>query len=66
VFHDHLLASDMRKIEQRYRLGHEHGLARAFVKAIHDRYEFSSPADSITITAAGDTNHIPQPSLSVT
>ena len=66
VFHDHLLASDMRKIEQRYRLGHEHSLASSLLKAIHDRYEFSSPADSITITATGDTNHIPQPSLSVT
>ena len=42
VFHDHLLASDMRKIEQRYRVGHERNLADSLVKAIHDRYEFSS------------------------
>jgi hydroxymethylpyrimidine pyrophosphatase-like HAD family hydrolase len=42
VFHDHLLASDMRKIEQRYRLGHERNLPDSLVKAIHDRYQFSS------------------------
>jgi hypothetical protein len=42
VFHDHLLASDMRKIEHRSMLGHEHNLANALFKAIHDRYEFSS------------------------
>jgi hydroxymethylpyrimidine pyrophosphatase-like HAD family hydrolase len=41
VFHDHLLASDLRKIEQRYRLGHERSLADSLVKAIHERYEFS-------------------------
>jgi hypothetical protein len=45
VFHDHLLASDIRKIEQRYRLGHEHSLGNSLVKAIHDRYEFSSSVD---------------------
>jgi hypothetical protein len=41
VFHDHLLASDMRKIEHRSILGHEHNLTNSLFKAIHDRYEFS-------------------------
>lgn len=53
VFHDHLLASAMRKIEQRYGMGHEDSLASSLVNAIRVRYDFSSPADSAEITAAG-------------
>ena len=41
VFHDDLLASDIRKIEQRFRLGHERSLTNSLVKAIHDRYELT-------------------------
>ena len=66
VFHDHLLASDMRKIEQRYSLGHERNLANSLVKAIQERYDFSSSDDSKVIANAGDAGHIPEPSLSVT
>lgn len=41
VFHDHALASDIRKIEQRFRLGHIHNLAESMTKLIEERYEFS-------------------------
>jgi hydroxymethylpyrimidine pyrophosphatase-like HAD family hydrolase len=46
VFHDRILASDLRKIEQRYRLGHERNLADALTHAIHDRYDFSSSSSA--------------------
>lgn len=41
VFHDNLLASDVRKIEQRSRLGHTENLSAALINAIVSRYEFS-------------------------
>ena len=41
VFHDNLLAADVRKIEQRCRLGHTEKLSDALVRAIEGRYEFS-------------------------
>jgi soluble P-type ATPase len=41
VFHDHSLASDIRKVEQRYRLGHDHDLPGAVGKLIRERYELS-------------------------
>jgi hydroxymethylpyrimidine pyrophosphatase-like HAD family hydrolase len=41
VFHDHLLASDMRKVEQRYRLGHARDLYNALAGSIQERYEVS-------------------------
>jgi len=41
VFHDHVLASEIRKIEQRFRLGHIHNLTEAISKLIEERYEFS-------------------------
>jgi len=41
VFHDHLLAADVRKIEQRCRLGHTKNLSNALIHAIEARYEFS-------------------------
>lgn len=41
VFHDHALASDIRKVEQRFRIGHIHDLAEQVARMIQDRYEFS-------------------------
>jgi len=41
VFRDHFLASDIRKVEQRYRLGHVHDLSDSLVKLIQERYEVS-------------------------
>ncbi len=42
VFHDHALASDIRKVEQRFRLGHIHDLTDSITKLIQERYEFSA------------------------
>ena len=39
VFRDHVLASDIRKVEQRYRLGHTRDLYNALAESIRDRYE---------------------------
>jgi len=41
VFHDHPLASDVRKVEQRYRLGHTRDLYNALAESIQERYELS-------------------------
>jgi len=41
VFHDHLLAADVREIEKRCRLGRTENLADLLVRAIQERYEFS-------------------------
>jgi hypothetical protein len=41
-FHDHPLASDVRKVEQRYRLGYVQNLQGELVKTIRDRYEIES------------------------
>jgi hydroxymethylpyrimidine pyrophosphatase-like HAD family hydrolase len=41
VFRDHFLASDIRKVEQRYRLGHIHDISDSLVKLIQERYEVS-------------------------
>ena len=42
VFRDHVLASDIRKVEQRYRLGHTRDLYNALAESIQDRYELAS------------------------
>lgn len=42
VFRDHLLASAVRKAEQRYRLGHASDLCNSLVQAIREQYEFSA------------------------
>lgn len=42
VFHDHPLASDVRKVEQRHRLGYVESLHSELVKAIRERYEVES------------------------
>jgi hypothetical protein len=41
VFHDHALASEIRKVEQRFRLGHIHDLTESTARLIQERYEFS-------------------------
>jgi hypothetical protein len=41
VFHDHRLASDVRKIEQRYRLGHLDDVRQPLATLIQERYGFS-------------------------
>ena len=41
MFHDHALASEIRKAEQRFRLGHIHNLAESIARLIEERYEFS-------------------------
>lgn len=42
AFHDHQLASGVRKVEQRYRLGHTRDLYNALAESIEERYELSS------------------------
>ena len=42
VFHDHQLASDIRKVEQRYQLGHREDVRQAIAGMIRDRYSFST------------------------
>lgn len=41
VFHDHRLASDVRKIEQRYRLGHLDDVRQSLATLVQERYGFS-------------------------
>lgn len=54
VFRDHFLASDIRKVEQRFRLGHIRDLSDSLVKLIQERYEVSP--NSIT-TSLKPTTH---------
>ena len=44
VFHDHALASEIRKVEQRFRLGHIRHLTGSIGSLIGARYEFSPAA----------------------
>ena len=51
VFHDHSLASDIRKLELRYRLGHTGNLSEPVGTLIRERYELSPKrAQQATIT----------------
>jgi len=45
TFRDHHLASDVRKIEQRCRLGHLHDVRESLSQAIQERYRLSSEHD---------------------
>jgi hydroxymethylpyrimidine pyrophosphatase-like HAD family hydrolase len=47
VFHDHVLASGLRKVEQRYRLGHTRDLYNALVESIQERYEVPTGSEEI-------------------
>lgn len=42
TFHDHHLASDVRKVEQRYRLGHLDDVRESLSQLIQERYRLSS------------------------
>ena len=42
VMNDHPLASDVRKVEQRYRLGYVENVQGELIRAIHERYEVES------------------------
>jgi hydroxymethylpyrimidine pyrophosphatase-like HAD family hydrolase len=59
VFHDHVLASDVRKVEQRYRLGHRRDLYNALAESIRERYELSADVEAkkegspVTVAAEG-------------
>lgn len=44
VFHDHGLASEVRKVEQRYRLGHTRDIYNAVAGLICERYELPEEA----------------------
>ena len=46
MFHDHALASEIRKVEQRFRLGHIRDLTRSIGKLIQERYEFSTAPEA--------------------
>jgi hypothetical protein len=39
VFRDHVLASEVRKLEQRFRLGHINNISDSLAKSIQERYE---------------------------
>lgn len=60
VFHDHLLASSIRKVEQRYRLGHTRDLYNSLADSIQERYELSPGIDDtwaesqIAVSAGGN------------
>lgn len=54
VFHDHVLASDVRKVEQRYRLGHTRDLYNSLTESIQERYELSPEVDQ-----AGEESPVP-------
>jgi hypothetical protein len=41
VFHDHHMASEVRKVEQRYRLGHLDDVRQSLATLIQERYRFS-------------------------
>jgi len=52
TFHDHHLASDVRKVEQRCRIGHLDHVCKALSQAIQERYCFSSAQDLVSSGAA--------------
>jgi hydroxymethylpyrimidine pyrophosphatase-like HAD family hydrolase len=47
VFHDHVLAAGIRKVEQRYRLGHTRDLYNAVAESIQERYELCTGVDEL-------------------
>jgi hypothetical protein len=53
VFRDHRLASDVRKIEQRYRLGHLDDVRQSMATVIQERYGLSADKPLFRRAAAG-------------
>jgi len=47
TFHDHHLASDVRKVEQRYRLGHLEDVRESLSQLIQERYRLSSSEQAL-------------------
>ena len=60
VFHDHALASEIRKVEQRFRLGHIRDLTDSIAKLIQERYEFSPGIVEESPTALAEQENKPQ------
>jgi hydroxymethylpyrimidine pyrophosphatase-like HAD family hydrolase len=62
VFHDRALASEIRKVEQRFRLGHIHDLTESIAKLVQERYEFSPGRASESQDASSsqrlESNHV--------
>jgi hypothetical protein len=59
VFHDHVLASAVRKVEQRYRLGHIQNLYSSLAYSIEERYELPPDVQregKATLSAAASKN----------
>ena len=57
IFHDHVLASDIRKVEQRYRLGHTRDIYNAVAESIQARYDLLNEIDETlkpVLAAAAD------------
>ena len=46
TFRDHTLASQVRKVEQRFRLGHIHDLSQSIARLIQERYELFTDWDT--------------------
>jgi hydroxymethylpyrimidine pyrophosphatase-like HAD family hydrolase len=65
VFHDHALASDIRKVEQRFRLGHIRDLSDSITKLIQERYEFSAGINGEPPTVSTEQKNETQPAAMV-
>jgi len=50
VFHDHLLAADVERIENRCRAGHTEDLSKRLMRAIEERYDFSPERSAEDVT----------------
>ena len=66
VFHDRALAISIRKMEQRFRIGHIHDFADALAKLIQERYEFPdvSPGQQENPATAGSSEADKTPTAS--
>jgi hydroxymethylpyrimidine pyrophosphatase-like HAD family hydrolase len=65
VFHDHALASEIRKVEQRFRLGHIRDFAKSIAKLIQERYEFSPGYEFESRITTTSTSEGPESVLAV-
>lgn len=61
VFHDHTLASEIRKVEQRFRLGHLRNLPESIAKLVEERYQFSPAA--IVEASTQSASYLPAPAV---
>ena len=65
VFRDHFLASDIRKAEQRYRLGHIRDLSDSLVKLIQERYEVSPASIGSSLNLTSPEKVLPLPKIAI-